>query len=165
MKKNFMVRNLVINLLISLVAPFILVSLFWLAGGSNLISFHETALNQAGGLGLWAMILSKPAGIYGYMVAFAVFMVFMSLSGFLSFQDEEFDLEMDEGDGEKGIVKWFNVSKGFGFITREGGDDVFVHFRSIRGRGHRSLSEGQQVRFTVIESDKGLQAENVSIVR
>lgn len=74
--------------------------------------------------------------------------------------------ENDENDDrELGTVKWFNVTKGFGFITRENGDDVFVHFRNIRGRGHRSLSEGQSVRFNVKESDKGLQAEDVSVVR
>ncbi|UTW05405.1 cold shock domain-containing protein [Amphritea atlantica] len=74
--------------------------------------------------------------------------------------------ETDENDDrEVGTVKWFNVSKGFGFITRENGDDVFVHFRNIRGRGHRSLTEGQSVRFTVKESDKGLQAEDVSVAR
>ncbi|MET4161418.1 CspA family cold shock protein [Marinobacterium sp. MBR-111] len=79
---------------------------------------------------------------------------------------EQDDDEGDENDGrEIGSVKWFNVSKGFGFITRENGDDVFVHFRNIRGRGHRSLNEGQKVRFSVRESDKGLQAEDVSIVR
>lgn len=73
--------------------------------------------------------------------------------------------ETEENDArELGVVKWFNVSKGFGFITRDNGDDVFVHFRNIRGRGHRSLNEGQQVRFTVRESDKGLQAEDVSVV-
>ncbi|WP_151703887.1 cold-shock protein [Nitrincola alkalilacustris] len=76
---------------------------------------------------------------------------------------EEYDGEDD--DRETGTVKWFNVSKGFGFITRENGDDVFVHFRNIRGRGHRSLNEGQRVRFFVRESDKGLQAEDVSIFR
>lgn len=74
--------------------------------------------------------------------------------------------EEDENDGrEEGTVKWFNVSKGFGFITRSNGDDVFVHFRNIRGRGHRSLSEGQKVRFNVHQSDKGLQAEDVSVLR
>ncbi len=74
--------------------------------------------------------------------------------------------EEDENDGrEEGTVKWFNVSKGFGFITRSNGDDVFVHFRNIRGRGHRSLTEGQRVRFNVHQSDKGLQAEDVSILR
>ncbi len=73
---------------------------------------------------------------------------------------------VDENDDrEQGTVKWFNVSKGFGFITRGEDDDVFVHFRNIRGRGHRSLAEGQKVRFYVRESDKGLQAEDVSVVR
>ncbi len=61
-----------------------------------------------------------------------------------------------------GTVKWFNDSKGFGFITRESGDDVFVHFRSIAGEGYRSLREGEQVEFDVVEGPKGFQAENVS---
>jgi len=78
------------------------------------------------------------------------------------YDDEE---EFEDDDREHGTVKWFNVSKGFGFITRENGDDVFVHFRNIRGRGHRSLSEGQQVKFHTRDSDKGLQAEDVSILR
>jgi len=77
--------------------------------------------------------------------------------------EEEYIDEND--DREQGTVKWFNVSKGFGFITRGEDDDVFVHFRNIRGRGHRSLAEGQKVRFHVRESDKGLQAEDVSVVR
>ncbi|HBD23918.1 MAG TPA: cold-shock protein [Oceanospirillaceae bacterium] len=70
----------------------------------------------------------------------------------------------DDPSRESGTVKWFNVTKGFGFITRDQGDDVFVHFRSIRGKGHRSLLEGQRVRFAVTESDKGMQAEDVSVV-
>ncbi|VAW65505.1 Cold shock protein of CSP family [hydrothermal vent metagenome] len=64
---------------------------------------------------------------------------------------------------ESGIVKWFNTSKGFGFITRDAGDDVFVHFRSIRGQGHKTLFEGQRVEFSITEGDKGLQAEDVAI--
>lgn len=63
---------------------------------------------------------------------------------------------------ETGTVKWFNAAKGFGFITRENGEDIFVHFRSIQGKGHRSLGEGQTVIFEVAESDKGLQAVDVS---
>ena len=63
---------------------------------------------------------------------------------------------------EVGTVKWFNAAKGFGFITRENGDDVFVHFRSIQGKGHRSLGEGQRVVFSITEGDKGLQAVDVS---
>lgn len=64
---------------------------------------------------------------------------------------------------EVGTVKWFNNRKGFGFIQRADGADVFVHYRSITGNGYKSLAEGQKVTFTVKESDKGLQAEDVAI--
>jgi CspA family cold shock protein len=67
----------------------------------------------------------------------------------------------DLGDRETGTVKWFNTSKGFGFISRDSGDDIFVHFRAIRGEGHRVLVEGQRVEFAVMQRDKGLQAEDV----
>lgn len=60
-----------------------------------------------------------------------------------------------------GTVKWFNGSKGFGFIAREGGEDVFVHFSAIQGEGYRNLEEGQQVEFTIEKGPKGLQASNV----
>ncbi|MBB6342083.1 CspA family cold shock protein [Pseudomonas fluvialis] len=66
-----------------------------------------------------------------------------------------------QGNRETGTVKWFNTSKGFGFISRDTGDDIFVHFRAIRGEGHRILIEGQRVEFSVIQRDKGLQAEDV----
>jgi CspA family cold shock protein len=79
-------------------------------------------------------------------------------------EDGQWDEMDDDPNRESGTVKWFNVTKGFGFVTRDQGDDVFVHFRSIRGKGHRSLLEGQRVRFSVTESDKGIQAEDVSIV-
>ncbi|MCP3907019.1 MAG: cold shock domain-containing protein [Oceanicoccus sp.] len=63
---------------------------------------------------------------------------------------------------EQGEVKWFNVSKGYGFVTRKTGEDIFVHFRSIQGEGRRVLREGQAVEFTVTEGDKGPQAEDVN---
>ncbi len=63
---------------------------------------------------------------------------------------------------EQGVVKWFNDAKGFGFIQRETGEDVFVHFRAIQGEGYRSLKEGQAVEFVVTTGDKGLQAEEVT---
>ena len=62
---------------------------------------------------------------------------------------------------EQGTVKWFNANKGFGFIVRDNGEEIFVHFRSIRGDGRRSLRDGQQVRFSFAETDKGPQAEDV----
>lgn len=62
---------------------------------------------------------------------------------------------------EQGIVKWFNDTKGFGFIQRNSGDDVFVHFRAIQGDGHRSLRDGQRVEFSVVQGQKGFQAEEV----
>ncbi|MCZ6820525.1 MAG: cold shock domain-containing protein [Calditrichaeota bacterium] len=65
---------------------------------------------------------------------------------------------------ETGTVKWFNGSKGYGFITREEGDDVFVHYKAIAGDGFKSLDEGDQVQFEVEEGPKGLQATNVTKV-
>ncbi len=63
---------------------------------------------------------------------------------------------------EKGTVKWFNAAKGFGFIARTGGEDVFVHFKEITGDGYKSLNEGDAVQFDVTTGPKGLQASNVS---
>jgi CspA family cold shock protein len=62
---------------------------------------------------------------------------------------------------EKGIVKWFNAAKGYGFIQRSNGDDVFVHFSAIQMNGYRTLDEGAEVEFEVKHGPKGLQAENV----
>ena len=65
---------------------------------------------------------------------------------------------------ETGIVKWFNGAKGYGFIQREGGEDVFVHYSSIRGEGFRNLEEGQSVEFNVEQGNKGLQATDVTVI-
>ena len=65
---------------------------------------------------------------------------------------------------EEGIVKWFNGAKGYGFIERSSGDDVFVHYNAIQGDGYRSLEEGQRVSFTVTQGQKGLQAEQVVVI-
>ncbi|KJK00723.1 cold-shock protein [Pseudomonas sp. BGr12] len=65
---------------------------------------------------------------------------------------------------QTGTVKWFNDAKGFGFITPESGNDVFVHFRSIQGTGFKSLQEGQKVSFVVVEGQKGLQADEVQVI-
>jgi len=63
-----------------------------------------------------------------------------------------------------GTVKWFNGTKGYGFISREGGEDVFVHFSAIQGEGYRNLEEGQKVEFAIEKGPKGLQASNVTVV-
>ena len=65
---------------------------------------------------------------------------------------------------EKGTVKWFNAAKGFGFIQRESGEDVFVHFSAIQSNGYKSLDEGARVEFEVTHGPKGLQASNVEMV-
>ncbi len=63
---------------------------------------------------------------------------------------------------EQGVVKWFNASKGYGFIQRQSGEDVFVHFSAIQSDGYKTLNEGQRVEFEVKQGPKGLQAENVA---
>ena len=65
---------------------------------------------------------------------------------------------------EQGTVKWFNDAKGYGFLSRPTGEDVFVHFSAVQSSGFRSLSEGQAVSFDVVKGPKGLQAENVQVL-
>jgi len=64
----------------------------------------------------------------------------------------------------RGTVKWFNAPKGYGFIERENESDVFVHYRGIRGEGYRTLEDGQKVEFSIVETPKGLQAEDVAVI-
>ncbi len=65
---------------------------------------------------------------------------------------------------EQGTVKWFNDAKGYGFISRQTGEDVFVHYSAIKSEGFRSLKEGQAVQFSVVKGPKGLQAEDVQVL-
>ena len=64
---------------------------------------------------------------------------------------------------ERGSVKWFNAAKGYGFITRQSGEDVFVHYSAIEASGYRTLEEGMDVEFEVVEGPKGLNAQNVAV--
>jgi len=82
------------------------------------------------------------------------------LSSWFAKRSSDANIEVGAGR-EIGTVKWFNAAKGFGFITRANGEDIFVHFRSIQGKGHRSLGEGQKVVFAIAEGEKGPQAVEV----
>ena len=74
------------------------------------------------------------------------------------------NLSSSNNNREQGKVKWFNVSKGYGFVTRPSGEEIFVHFRSIQGKGRRVLREGQTVEYVVGDGEKGPQAEDVETV-
>ena len=145
MRRTLFIYSFIISLIAALTLPFILDEILH---GSSIV---DTQFELVAG------------------VAFAMFWVATLATGvkFIATgveDDAQWDEMDDDPNRESGTVKWFNVTKGFGFVTRDQGDDVFVHFRSIRGKGHRSLLEGQRVRFSVTESDKGIQAEDVSIV-
>ena len=132
-----------------------------------------TGLQLADGVVLTADNLFMAEGMQAFVLTLAVLVFAGVLVAVLltpvrrrRFRSSGTVVESDVEDGrERGVVKWFNVKKGFGFITWDEGEDVFVHFCSIRGQGHRSLTEGQRVKFTVVRGQKGPQAEDVSAVR
>ncbi len=105
------------------------------------------------------IIGGQPAVLLSLLTVLAA--VLLHLSTNLRMSNRSTSPAQDMTDRETGTVKWFNTSKGFGFISRDSGDDIFVHFRAIRGEGHRVLVEGQRVEFSVMQRDKGLQAEDV----
>ncbi len=139
-------KILIISLIVSVIASIISIQ----AHTAGSISESFSLLMSPEHTKLWLI------SFFSIFIACALFaMISSSRSG--SFSNAEIS-----GDQERGTVKWFNAAKGFGFITRESGEDVFVHFRSIQGKGHRSLGEGQAVIFSVTEGDKGLQAVDVT---
>ncbi len=146
MNTNIIIRSILIGFLVAVPSPFI-------------ISWLSSTMNVTGNAVVFATI---------YLLAFIGCLV-MGYSGPREDKPsgdtgDDVVVAEDEDDGrEVGVVKWFNRSKGFGFITRDTGEDVFVHYRSIRGSGRRSLSDGQKVRFSVSRGEKGLQADDVSV--
>lgn len=104
-------------------------------------------------------IAGLPATLFSLLAVLAAVLLHLATNLRLKIRDSAVIHNMT--DRETGTVKWFNTSKGFGFISRDSGDDIFVHFRAIRGEGHRVLVEGQRVEFSVMQRDKGLQAEDV----
>ena len=161
---KLMVRKLVVAVIFAVVAPFVVVGLLAgmaegirLAGGAE-VTFEN--LLHAEGMMAALVVMA--------LLAFAISFVSAQLVPARRRRQRSSGtmVESDVEDGrERGVVKWFNVKKGFGFITWDEGEDVFVHFRSIRGRGHRSLTEGQRVKFSVVRGEKGPQAEDVSAIR
>lgn len=161
-------------MLFAVPAPFILAFL--------LQQFSPELVNFRAADGL--IILGSQSGILAYLISFLTFLLVAGLSAqpaktksaavkpratravrreaTIATDDDDQEGPF-EGD-EQGTVKWFNVKKGFGFITRSNGDEIFVHFRAIRGRGRRILREGQAVSYSVISADKGLQADKVTIL-
>ena len=139
------IKILIISLIVSTIASVISIQAHAAAGLSESFSLLMTA----GYAKLWA-------------ISFISILIASILSAKTSTSTSASSNVEISGDQERGTVKWFNAAKGFGFITRENGEDVFVHFRSIQGKGHRSLGEGQAVIFSVTEGDKGLQAVDVS---
>ncbi len=136
------IKILIISLIVSIIASIISIQAHTATSFSESFSLFDYAK-------LWA-------------VSFISIFIASVLSVKLSSSKSTSSNTIISGDQERGTVKWFNAAKGFGFITRENGEDVFVHFRSIQGKGHRSLGEGQAVIFSVTEGDKGLQAVDVT---
>jgi CspA family cold shock protein len=129
------------------------------SGIAALASFHIQSGQASDIMQSASMLFSMdnlPLWLTSFISILAACILAVNLSG-----SSEASASVGAGQ-EVGTVKWFNAAKGFGFITRENGDDIFVHFRSIQGKGHRSLGEGQRVVFSLAEGDKGLQAVDVS---
>ncbi len=146
MSLNTFSKNLFISLLISAIATMITLQLH---GDSKTLGEGFSLLMSKQYLPLW-------------LVSFISIFIACSLSSVLAGgQRPEKTVKTKDGR-EVGTVKWFNAAKGFGFITRANGEEIFVHFRSIQGKGHRSLGEGQKVVFSVTQGEKGLQAVDVA---
>lgn len=161
---KLLLRKIVVAVVCAVIVPLLVVAVL-----PGLVK----GLQLADGSALTASALMSAPGATGFIVLLAVLGFAVSfISAQLSpsrrrrYRSSGTVVESDVEDGrERGVVKWFNVKKGFGFITWDEGEDVFVHFRSIRGQGHRSLTEGQRVKFTVVRGQKGPQAEDVSAIR
>lgn len=153
-------KKIFISSIVALPFPFLLLLLLdagsALPGGSGATEF----LSSSQGPNFYALSWII------FVIASVLSMVFVNPTSSVA---EEFDGDDGSDQGaegsDTGTVKWFNVNKGFGFITTDAGEDIFVHFRSIRGRGRRSLRQGQAVRFDIVKGEKGNQAENVSVIR
>ncbi len=153
MNRKVLLRCSLISLLLAAPAPLLIALFASLADGALTGAFEE------------ALTLDGVERIY-VASAVAVFLILLVATiAVHSLTPQLVNLaEIENDDREMGEVKWFNVNKGYGFITRDNGEDVFVHFRAIRGKGHRTLAEGQKVRYHVINNERGLQADDVTVI-
>jgi len=154
MTLNIIVRSILIAFLVAIPSPFLLE---WLAGMSEVNS--DTTVYV--GVYFLAFIGCVIMGLTGSVAKSATKKAPRVPSSSPASAAASDSTQPD--NREQGTVKWFNVTKGFGFITRDSGEDVFVHYRSVRGNGRRTLREGQRVLFQVVDGEKGLQAEDVSV--
>ncbi len=168
--QNTLFKKVLVCLLLAVPTPVLMATLFSVAGGNKIFSL--IAASDGMQTSALSLFFKQPSAGIAYLAAVLVVFVALFIATSVLNQAKYKRrgtgtlVESDVDDGrERGTVKWFNVKKGFGFVTRDNGDDVFVHFRSIRGSGHRSLSEGQGVKFSVVDGQKGLQAEDVSVLR
>ncbi|MBB3183861.1 CspA family cold shock protein [Halomonas fontilapidosi] len=153
MNRKVVFRCSLISLLLAAPAPLLIALFVHLTGGE--LSRELFASLQVGGL----------AVVYFAAAAAVFLMLLVATLAVNALTPQLVNLaEVEDDDREIGEVKWFNVNKGYGFITRDDGEDVFVHFRAIRGRGHRTLAEGQKVRYHVIQNERGLQADDVTVI-
>lgn len=153
MNRKVVFRCSLVSLLLAAPAPLVIALFVHLTGG--VLSQELFASLEVGGV----------AAVY-LAAALAVFILLLIATLAVNVLTPQLVnlAEVESDDREIGEVKWFNVNKGYGFITRDSGEDVFVHFRAIRGRGHRTLAEGQKVRYHVIENERGLQADDVTVI-
>lgn len=153
MNRKVLLRCSLISLLLAAPAPLLIALFASFTGGA--LSRELFASLELGGVG--AAYLAAAAAVF-------VLLLIATLTLNVLTPQLATLAEVEDDDREIGEVKWFNVNKGYGFITRDDGEDVFVHFRAIRGRGHRTLAEGQKVRYHVIENERGLQADDVTVI-
>lgn len=145
MNSKVVLRSCIVSLLLALPAPW-LIALF--AGW-----FGDQAAAQPASQGYVAVVAA----------VFVLMLVATLVVGALGTPSTG-QIEIEDDGREIGEVKWFNVNKGYGFITRDTGEDVFVHFRAIRGHGHRTLAEGQKVKYHTSRNERGLQADDVTVI-
>ncbi|WP_275445836.1 MULTISPECIES: cold-shock protein [unclassified Halomonas] len=150
MNRKVILRCSLVSLLFAVPAPLLIALFVMLFGGA--------VADMLAGVGMVQVYIATVLAVFLLLLAATLAMHMLS-PRLATIADVEND------DREIGEVKWFNVNKGYGFITRDdGGEDVFVHFRAIRGKGHRTLAEGQKVRYYVVENERGLQADDVTVI-